>query len=160
MRERKAAWLVVPFLVGGFWACGEDEPSASSSSSGDADAAGVDGSLTSSSSSSTSSGSSGELPDDDPGTPVYPEQHPRILLSNAALRARLQSMLQSNDPAAQRFREMVDGQQGGGNVYAYKPWFSALLYVLTGEERYATYAVQETDSFVASEEALIAGGMA
>ena len=50
---------------------------------------------------------------------------------------------------------MVDSQLAGGNIYGFEPWYAALMYQVTGEQRYATYAIQQTDAFVASEEALI-----
>ena len=43
----------------------------------------------------------------------------------------------------------------GGNAYAFQPWFAALMYQVSGDVRYAIYAVQQTDALVAAEEALI-----
>jgi hypothetical protein len=51
---------------------------------------------------------------------------------------------------------MVDNQLAGSNYYAFEPWYAALMYQVTGEQRYATYAIQQTDARVAAEEALIA----
>lgn len=156
---RSKSWALVTVCMVGALACGEaaeDIPApgtdAGGASSGDANAGG-------SSSGASSSGSSGELPpDDDPGTPVYPEAHPRILLSNTPLRERLRAALAGDEAAARRFREMVERQQGGGDVYGYAAWHSALLYALTGEQRYGTYAVEHADALITAEEARVAAG--
>lgn len=155
-RHLGAAFVLVGVLT---WACGGDESPAGPSSN--SDAAASSGSFASSGAGSSNGGEAGPTdppPNDDPGTPVYPTAHPRILLSNAALRQRLTAALAVGEPAAVRFRERVDLHQRDGNVYAYKPWFSALLYVLTAQEEYGAFAVEAADALVASEEALLAGG--
>ncbi|HVK64526.1 MAG TPA: hypothetical protein VM694_08630 [Polyangium sp.] len=91
------------------------------------------------------------------GGPVIPAEHPRIYL-NEANRARLGAALTAAEPAAVRFRDMVDGHLQNGNVYAFEPHFAALLGVLTGEAAYCTYAVDEVETRVAAEEALINAG--
>lgn len=91
------------------------------------------------------------------GTPVIPDEHPRIYL-NAANKTRLKDLLAANDPAATRFRDMVENQLGGGDVYAYESWYSALMGQLTDDPKYCTDAVQRVDEWVTSEETLIAGG--
>ena len=83
--------------------------------------------------------------------------HPKVLLSSAATKSRLQQLLANGTPSAARFKNMVDSQLAGGNLYDFQPWFAALMYQLTGEVRYADYAVQQTEAYVAAEEALIAG---
>ncbi len=88
---------------------------------------------------------------------VIASGHPKILLSNAATKTRLQQLLANGTPSATRFKSMVDSQLAGGNLYDFQPWFAALMYQLTGEGRYADYAVQQTEAYVAAEEALIAG---
>ena len=93
----------------------------------------------------------------DIGTPVIPTTHPRIYL-NAQNRTRLTTALGSSSATATRFRGMVDNQIADGGVYDFQAWFAALLYALTGEQKYGNYAVQTMDDFVASEEKLIAGG--
>ncbi|WP_211365574.1 hypothetical protein [Polyangium fumosum] len=91
------------------------------------------------------------------GGPVIPAEHPRIYL-NEANHARLGAALAAAEPAAVRFRDMVDGHLQNGNVYAFEAHFAALLGVLTGEAAYCTYAVDEIEARVTAEEALIASG--
>ena len=81
--------------------------------------------------------------------------HPRIFL-DAATRTRLKTVLASNSPAARRFRDQVDGQLAGRRAYAFQPWYAALMYQLSGDARYATYAIDETEKFVLGEEEKIA----
>ena len=90
--------------------------------------------------------------------PAYriPSAHPRILLSDEATRSRLKKVLESRSPAAGRFQDQVAGQLMGRRAYAFQPWYAALLYQLTGDARYASYAIDETEKFVAAEEAKIA----
>lgn len=91
-------------------------------------------------------------------TPTIPAAHPRILFSNASTTACLQQLLTDQAPSAVRFRSLVDQQLASGNVYAYQAWYSALMYRVTGDVDYANHAVTTVESFVASEEALIAAG--
>ncbi|MDC3958088.1 hypothetical protein [Polyangium jinanense] len=91
------------------------------------------------------------------GGPVIPTEHPRIYL-NEANRTRLSSALANAEPAAVRFRDMVDGHLQNGNVYAFEAHFAALLGVLTGEADYCKYAVDSVEARVAAEEALAAAG--
>jgi hypothetical protein len=53
---------------------------------------------------------------------------------------------------------MVDAQLAGSNSYGFLAWFAGLLYQLTGNPAYGTYAVRLVDEWVTGEEALIAGG--
>ncbi len=93
--------------------------------------------------------------------PVIPSTHPRVLLVGAELQ-RLRDDLTNNVPAATRFRSMVDGEVAGSTmVYAYQPWYSAMIGVIRGNTtfpQYCAHAVQRTEAFVASEEALINAG--
>lgn len=82
--------------------------------------------------------------------------HPKVLLKDTATKARLQQLLSSSVTSATRFKTMVDNQLAGSDYYAFEPWYAALMYQVTGEQRYATYAIQQTDARVAAEEALIA----
>ncbi len=102
----------------------------------------------------------GVMPPVDAGTPVVSATHPRIVLNDVATRQRLSALLTSNAPEATRFKSMVDAQVGGGDVYGFEQWNAALLSQLLGTSNYCTFAVSHTDAFVASEEALIAGGHA
>ncbi|MCA9626703.1 MAG: heparinase II/III family protein [Myxococcales bacterium] len=70
----------------------------------------------------------------------------------------MSASLASLTPEARRFKDLVDAQLAGGNSYAYEPWYSALLYALGGETKYADDAIERMDTWVRSEEALIASG--
>ena len=89
-------------------------------------------------------------------TPVISSTHPKVLLNHAATKSCLQQLLTSGAPSATRFKTMVDNQMAGGDYYGFEPWYAALMYQVTGEQRYATYAIAQTDALVAAEEALIA----
>ncbi len=88
------------------------------------------------------------------GAPSYrvAAGHPRILLADEATRSRLKKVLDSRSPAAGRFQDQVAGQLLGRRAYAFQPWYAALLFQLTGDTRYASYAIEETDKYVAAEE--------
>ena len=93
-------------------------------------------------------------------TAVIPTTHPRVLLVGAQLQ-RLRNDLANNVPAATRFRSMVDSQLAGANIYAYQPWYSAMIGVIRGNTafpQYCAHAVTTTEAFVVSEEALINAG--
>ena len=87
-------------------------------------------------------------------------QHPRILLVDPILKSRLQNALTAPNPAALKFRHMVNDQLSGQRAYGFQPWFAALMYQLKGDADFAEFAIRETDQFVAQEEARIAGGQA
>ena len=53
---------------------------------------------------------------------------------------------------------MVDAQRNGADYWDYQQWFGALIGQLTGQPAYCTYAIAQTDAFVASEETKIASG--
>lgn len=95
--------------------------------------------------------------DDSTGGEVSPT-HPRIALNDEATRARLLAALESDTPAAARFKEIVDSEMAGTEHYEFQPWFAALLGELTDEAQYCEYAIAGTDAVVAAEEALIADG--
>jgi hypothetical protein len=93
--------------------------------------------------------------DDEPSGPaVFETEHPRIYLPRN--RDRLIAAL--GTPAGQRFRAMVDGHLDGANYYNYRAWFSALVGALTDDPAYCASAVEEIDTFVADEEALVGAG--
>ena len=91
-----------------------------------------------------------------PASFKLPQAHPRILLSDEATMARLKKVLDSRSAAAGRFQDQVAGQLMGRRAYAFQPWYAALLYQLTGDKRYASYAVEETEKFIVAEEEKIA----
>ncbi len=85
--------------------------------------------------------------------------HPRLYLVGAT-RTRLASTLAASDPAAVRFREVIDDHlfAGATLISDYRPWWGALLGVLTADARYCTDSVARIDAWVAGEEARIAAG--
>jgi hypothetical protein len=83
---------------------------------------------------------------------------PRILLADDSTKTRLVASLSARDEAAVRFRRWVDAQLAGQKGYAFEPWHAALMSQLTGEATYCRFAVDATETWVASEEALIAAG--
>ncbi len=89
-------------------------------------------------------------------TPSIAGTHPRVLLRDARYRDCLRQLLAEGTPGASRFKTIVETQLARGNVYAFQPWFAALMYQLTGKAVYADHAVSRTEAFVAGEEALIA----
>ncbi len=93
-----------------------------------------------------------------PGGGSIPTAHPRILLSDTATADRLTQQLANSAPSAVRFKQMVDLEITDGNVYAFEPWFAALIYRLTNTVSYATFAIQRTDAWVAAEETRIQNG--
>ncbi len=84
---------------------------------------------------------------------------PRILLNDAATFSRLQNALNSGSAPAVRFKNMVDSELANpGTNYAFQAWYAALMYKLTGNTAYGTFAINKVDSFVASEETKINAG--
>jgi hypothetical protein len=85
--------------------------------------------------------------------------HPKVLLNSQATLSTLKQSLADNTAPAQRFQAFVDSELAApGTNYAFQYWFAALMYKVTGQPRYADFAVTKIDAFVASEEALIAAG--
>jgi len=89
-----------------------------------------------------------------PQDPVYETAHPRIYLPRN--RDRLVAAL--SGPEGQRFHDVVAAQMDGAALWGYQQWFGALLSQLTGDATSCTYAVAQSDAFVAAEEAKIAAG--
>ena len=81
--------------------------------------------------------------------------HPRVLLGGDRLVA-LKASMERREPAATRFRDMVDSQLKSGRVYSFQGHFAALLYQVTQDRRYADYAVSFVDAKVADDEGKIA----
>ena len=86
--------------------------------------------------------------------------HPKILFSDTAWKACLQQRLSSGTPASLRLRDLAESQVRGTNNYGYEAWWSALMYQMTGETRFATHAIAMTDALVTAEEATIAAFVA
>lgn len=93
---------------------------------------------------------------DDGGGPDFQDDHPRIYLPRN--RDRLAAMVTANTEAWQRFKNIVDIQLDGGDIYAFEAWNAALVSQLTGETRYCDAAVAQIDEMVREDEALIARG--
>ncbi len=96
-----------------------------------------------------------------PATAVLPSSHPRLLLNATgagSVRATLAGRLAANDPAAIRFKDVIDDHlfNGATLISDYRPWWGALLGVLTGNVAYCTDSVNRIDAYVAAEEAAIA----
>jgi hypothetical protein len=105
--------------------------------------------------------SDGGSPSGVSGEPIVPTQHPKVLLNQAGYLTSLQQQLSSKVPAATRFQAMVDSELAhAGTNYAFQAWFAALMYQITGQTRYADFAVSKADAFLAGEEALIKAGQA
>ncbi len=96
------------------------------------------------------------------GIQVFSAQSPEftsatVYLNDSILQG-LRTKLAVGDSAAVRFKNMVDGQMGGDNVYAFEQWFAALMYQITEQDAYCNYAVAHVNEYLASEEALIESG--
>ncbi len=89
--------------------------------------------------------------------PVIADDHPRIFFSTGN-KDRLLAKLNAKEPAAVRFQEMVDSELGGREHYAFEQWNAALLGAITGDAKYCTHAIKETDAWVSEEEQRIAQG--
>lgn len=86
---------------------------------------------------------------------ITPLGTPRILVPDAPTLSRLKTSMNSGAPAATRFKNYVDAQMNGADYYEFAAWHAALMYQVTGKASYCQYAVDMTDDFVKSEEALI-----
>ena len=107
------------------------------------------GSTDTTTSGSTSAGSTR------PVQPTPGANAPKVLLSDAATLGRLRTLLAMQNPAAIRFKQLVDKQIAGGKAYGYEFWYSGMMSQITQDSKYCQHAVAGTDAFVASEEALI-----
>lgn len=86
--------------------------------------------------------------------------HPRVYLDTANT-ARLRDLLADGDPAALRFKRLVNGAlglRGDEDVYDYHAWYSALMGALTGKAKYCEDAVDRVQRAVRSERRLIRNG--
>jgi len=95
---------------------------------------------------------------------VLPASHPRLLLNATgagSVRTALAARITANDPAAIRFKEVIDDHlfNGATLISDYRPWWGALLGVLTGTATYCTDSVNRIDALVTSEEARIAANL-
>lgn len=82
------------------------------------------------------------------------DQHPKVWLNDAAIMQDLRDKLNSGDPKAVRFKNMVDSKLNGTNdPYQFQSHYAALMYQLTGDIRYGNLAVQLWDAELNAEEA-------
>lgn len=90
---------------------------------------------------------------------ITPTVHPKVLVNHTGTLAQLKTLLADKNAAATRFQAYVDRELATpGSNYAFASWHAALMYQVTGQAKYATFAVTKIDAFVAAEEALIASG--
>ena len=89
--------------------------------------------------------------------PTYPTAHPRIYLGKH--KARLQTALTADSPAASRFKQRVDQWVAGTTIYGFEAWNAALMGQLTNDPKYCTKAVAEIEKQVVAAEAKIAAGV-
>ncbi len=86
---------------------------------------------------------------------IAPLGSPRILVNDAATLVRLRTSLSGNTASASRFKTLVDAEVAGARAYGFQPWYAALMGQVTGAASYCRFAIDRTEEFVASEEALI-----
>ena len=86
---------------------------------------------------------------------IQPLGTPRILISDAATLTRYRNLVNTGAASATRFKSLVDAEVAGNRAYDFQPWYAALMGKITGSASYCSFAVARTESFVASEEALI-----
>ena len=86
---------------------------------------------------------------------ITPLGTPRILVPDAPTLSRLKTSMSGGNAAATRFKNYVDAQMNGADYYDFAAWHAALMNQVTGNAAYCDYAVDMTDDFVKSEEALI-----
>lgn len=90
---------------------------------------------------------------------ITPTVHPKVLVKDTATLGQLKKLLADKHTAATRFQAYVDRELASpGSTYAFAGWHAALMYQVTGQSKYADFAVAKIDAFVAAEEALIASG--
>lgn len=93
--------------------------------------------------------------------PVISDTHPKVLVNNASTLTRLQQLMSTQASSATRFKAYVDNEMANpGQTYGFETWHAALMFQVSGATRYADFAVAQTDSIVAGEEARIASGQA
>ena len=94
-------------------------------------------------------------------TPTFASGHPRIFVNHVATLSCLQQSLTNKAAAATRFQTYVDSEIASpGSNWGFQYWWPALMYQVTGNTKYSTFAIAKVDAMVASEEALIAAGSA
>jgi Divergent InlB B-repeat domain/Bacterial Ig domain len=92
-------------------------------------------------------------------TPTIAPARPRIMFNNAEFKDCMQRKFAHQAPEAMRMKAFVDGVMAGGSRADWLPWYAALVYQATGDERYARFAVQSMDDMVKVDEEKIANGV-
>jgi uncharacterized repeat protein (TIGR02543 family) len=94
-------------------------------------------------------------------TPTFTSAHPRVFVNHGSTLSCLQQQLATKTAAATRFKNYVDAELASpGAKWQFQYWLSAMMFQVTGESKYADFAIAKVDAFVASEEAKIAAGSA
>lgn len=166
--NKKREWVLGALLVAALSGCGGGGGGNTPSTGGNAPSEGAavptapstatsGASSVSGGSSSSGTGSSTNSPSPSPA--IVPTVHPKVLLSQSATLTRLRQQLTAGVPAATRFKSFVDSELSSpGRNYAFQAWFAALMFQISGDAKYADFAVAKVDALVAGEEALIASG--
>ncbi|HEX8107505.1 MAG TPA: hypothetical protein VF516_07235 [Kofleriaceae bacterium] len=88
--------------------------------------------------------------------PEFSADHPRIYMKSR--KDALVAALQAGQPEAKRFKDMVDGWVGGGDVYNFFSWNAALLGQLTGDPKYCAAAIKDVEQQVNDATSQVNGG--
>jgi len=101
--------------------------------------------------------SGGSIVMDEAGA-TFATDHPRIFLQSR--RDALAAALAARQPAAMRFRALVDSWVAGKDVYNFGAWNAALLGEITGDDKYCAAAIKAIDAQVTAATGQIASGAA
>ena len=169
LRTRATAPCLLPLLVVLGCSSGSSDPGAVDDAGGDDSTTGGDTARGDTTGGPDGSGGDTTLSDvpgadtngdtafDAPGTDTavgpwsVPTAHPRIYL-NPTQKARLTALVTSGNAAATSFMSLAT------SAYEYHAWYSALKFQLSGTASHCTYAINDVDTYVTSEEAKIAAG--
>jgi len=89
---------------------------------------------------------------------MFASDHPRIYLERH--KDALAAALSSGQPAAVRFKAMVDDWVGGKDVYNFSAWNAALIGQLTGDPKYCAKAIAAIDRQVEDAASAVSDGKA
>jgi hypothetical protein len=92
------------------------------------------------------------------GSPVYPTAHPRIYLGPN--KARLAAALNSNTPAASKFKTRVDSWYAGTTIWGFEAWNGALMSAVSGDAKYCVKSIAMVEAQVVAAETAIKAGAA
>ncbi|HEY0479658.1 MAG TPA: hypothetical protein VGD37_19195 [Kofleriaceae bacterium] len=91
-------------------------------------------------------------------TVTFAADHPRIYMQRR--KDTLAAALTAHQPAATRFKDLVDRWVGGDDVYNFSAWNAALIGQITGDPKYCAAAVKAIDAQVNAATAAIGSGNA